>query len=452
MTEQQKKMNRRKYLKYVGGAAVAVAAVGAGAYFYNQSIQPSPTKTVKGLYSAGARFSWPVKALKTDFEASNPKIKVDIEEAALDDVLFKKTPTELSTGSKTYNALNVLSEMVPAFATQKYIYDVSDWVNSDDPNIGIPDFQEDFGPTTYKLAAPFGKIVYMPHDINAHILYYRQPILEQYGFTASTMPTTLDAVKECITTINNPPDWYGAFFQLMPWYACGKWSILYWSMGGPEPWGYLNATTWEPTANTTYGRDALEWLLWVMPYLVPGCLNFFDPDAIEHLGSVGDAVYLPFEYANGSPSDPEISPLGNDIRHGRVPTGPSKRASMLGGVASCVNAAAENKLETYLFLRYLCSGGAVGVKYCANTGQHGRTSVLANPAATTPASRHLAALGAAVKTDAHFKPPIVNLQEVETIIGDELHPVLEGKADAAAALESLDTKLHDAMENAGYYA
>lgn len=478
MSETKKKdenMDRRTATKIIGGTIAGLVIGGAAGYLLKPEvpsvIQTTVTETVtsapatsaasiipagaggnpvKIFAVSGARFEVAYKAMKESFDKAYGDT-LTVEGAAGDEVMFSRGPLELSSASPTYDMVNIPGENVAAYTKPGYLADLTNWVYSSDPNVGITDL-DDYGVALLDLAAPYkGKFTYLPTDSNAHISYYRDDLLSAKGWTGANLPETWKDTLECIKEVHDPPTHYGYVGMFKPWYAGGKWLQQNRDFGGVE----FNDKM-EPQIDTDQGMDALEWLIELHKYGVPGELDFYDPDINEQLGSTGLAAGSYNEYGNGAAQNPTLSKFGSLIKNvPRVPLGANpyqnRRWSLMGGVAPVVNAASKHPLDAYLFVRWIQLKENMKA-YCAGSGQPGRVSALKDPAnQALDNCHHFAALAEAIHVDAFTKPKIPELADFDTTLGEDLHAALAGTSTPKAALQKAQSDIYALMKKAGYY-
>jgi len=437
----EKKVSRRRFLKYGAAGVVVVGAAAAGAYYLTQpSAPPTSSTTMAPVTSAstsssaepvtlnvatisGARYLQPWQALTPSFEAAYPNITVNYISAGQVDIQAKIV-TDLTSGTGAYD-IDILDYVYagPLMAAG-YMYSLNNFIS--DPDIGIPDYTTDYGAAARSSTSLNGTIYGLPTDGNCQIGIWRKDIFQAAGLT---VPTTWDEVPDVAKALTKPPQ-YGYIDSLRrPTWASSNWYVHFLSGGGS-----LWDSTYHPTLNTDPGVNALNFMIQMLPYCPPGVLGFLDDD-IGRAFSDGTGVFAPSEWGSPIYTTPSIDAEAANVQTGLIPAGTAGTVSVLGGLPSWISAASKHPREAYLLMRWMQLPENMHA-FCAATGQPGRLSALADPVNVAVAP-YYAALSENLKY-AWVRPPIKEWADIDNAIGTRISQALDGELGVEAALSAAE--------------
>ncbi len=485
--EEKSKISRRKYLKYVGGA-VAAAAIGAAGYEAYQTMQPPPgppmttatTATVPATTTftapmttshepvtlnimaiSGARFETPMRALVPSFQAKYPWITVNINALGLGDVLSTKGPLELSSRKGAFDILTIDAIFTTVYAEAGWTADITDWILSKDPEVGVLDFEtdlpenvrfwtmQDVFPTSEKYKRYFA----VTSDCNCFVHFFRKDIFDSMGLGYGDIqkyPDVLDVEKKLFAKgykslhSNEAPIWSSANFQ-----------SLLWSAGG-QMW---DEQTFKPLLNTPEAKSALQFMKAESAYDVSGCLTWADPELDESFMR-GQGVYAPHEWANPPLTDPKFNQYAavTDVTQltpewpdatGQAPRVVMKgRAPTMGGLPYCIDSASKHPYEAYLFLRWLVLKENAKT-YVDNTGQPGRHSILNDPAIQKE-HPYFAGLAANLPISV-YRGGVPEYFDVDTVVGRDVNSYLAGEISLDACMSDMQSKVEAIFKKSGRF-
>jgi sorbitol/mannitol transport system substrate-binding protein len=138
-----------------------------------------------------------LEALKGEFEATHPNIKVNILVLPENEIRAKVT-TDIATGAGTFDLVTIGMYEVPLWAKQGWIDEVGATLDQD-PTYDSADFFKSIRDgLSYQ-----GKLYAAPFYGESSSLFYRKDILEKAGVTMPEKPTW-DEVLAAATKVNNP--------------------------------------------------------------------------------------------------------------------------------------------------------------------------------------------------------------------------------------------------------
>ena len=484
--EEQSKISRRKYLKYTGGvvAAAVVAAAGYEAYQFSQPPPGPPPMTTATTAStasmttytapmttthepvslnimtiSGARFETPLRALVPSFQAKYPWITVNVTALGLGDVLSAKGPLELSSRAAAYDILCIDAIFTTVYAEAGWTLDITDWLLSKDPEVGVLDFETDMPENlrfwTMQDVVPSSKnykrYFAVSTDCNCFVHFFRKDIFDSMGLGYSDIQNYSDVLtveKKLLGKgynslhSNEAPVWSSANFQ-----------CLLWSAGG-QMW---DETTFKPMLNTPEAKAALQFQKAESAYDVPGCLTWADPELDESFMR-GQGVYAPHEWANPPLTDPKFNQFASvtDLTQlvpewpdatGQAPRVTVKgRAPTMGGLPYTIDSATKHPYEAYLFLRWLVLADNAKT-YVENTGQPGRKSILNDPDMQKE-HPYFAGLAANLPISV-YRGGVPEYMDIDTVVGRDVNSYLACEISLDACMTDMQSKVTDIFKKSG---
>jgi trehalose/maltose transport system substrate-binding protein len=293
-----------------------------------------------------------------------------------------------------------------------------------------------------------GKLVGMPWFTDAGLLYYRQDLLDKYGF--DDPPETWIDLVEMATVIQDGEradgnqDFWGFVWQGNAYegLTCDALEWIYSNGGGSivSPEGVI-------TINNPNAVEAIDFAAsWVGTISPPGVTGFGEEDA-RNMWQAGNSAFMrnwPYAYNLGN--DPE-SAIAGKFGVSPLPKGKSGRgAAALGGWQLGVSRYSEHPAEAAEFLLWLT--GAEEQLYKALEGSNNPTfmAVYENPAIAREVpfmvSLYDVFINAAARPSTATAP---KYNETSVAFFTAVHSVLTGETDAQTALEELELDLVDLL-------
>jgi ABC-type glycerol-3-phosphate transport system substrate-binding protein len=207
----EKKISRRKWLKYTG-AAVAAAAIAAAGYYATQPkpTVPAPVTTVTPptitQSTAKAAISWLIHPVFNSVTGNGELVRKFTTDTGIQvntiaepyDTLLDKVATEFAAGTSQYDVISYPSEFFLS-RMSNYLVSLDDYIKSAGPNYNYADIAPGFASM---FNVPFGvqggKIYGIPARIGVDVLHYRKDLFEQYGLT---VPKYMDDFLDVATKL-----------------------------------------------------------------------------------------------------------------------------------------------------------------------------------------------------------------------------------------------------------
>ncbi|MDF2701303.1 MAG: Twin-arginine translocation pathway signal [Rubrobacteraceae bacterium] len=336
-------LSRRRFLE-LGGAGLAGAAL--------LGVAGCARQESKGLVRLVFSHGEDSEVLRDQIQRFNQRNKGAIEVAlrlapADTDQYFEKLRIEFQAGEAEADIISGDVIWPAQFAAKGWISDLSDLFTAD--------LRASYLPATVDSNTYEGRIYGVPWFTDAGLLYYRQDLLEQAGF--SDTPKTWDEMKEMVAKVRRDRGTrYGFVFQGSE-YEGGVVNGLefIWNSGGgvlaPHGIDKVIVAAPEAVAGLKTARGMVTGR--VAPVAVPSYKEYESYTVFLN----GDAVFMrnwPNVYARAA--DPSLSKVEQE-RIGVAPlpvAHPESSAhSGLGGWNLMVNTASEKTEAAWAFIRYL---------------------------------------------------------------------------------------------------
>ena len=285
-----------------------------------------------------------------------------------------------------------------------------------------------------------GQLVAMPHFTAAGMLYYRQDLLDKYGFAPPETWAELVDIAQVIVAgeRETTPSLVGFVYQADRYegLVCNYLEYV-WGNGGDV----LNAGGDQVVLNTPQAVEGLETFAAMQAIAPPGILTFKEEDSLNYFQE-GNAVFMrnwPYAWFILNQDD---SPVKGQVQVTAVPHGPrgTVGVSTLGGWQLGINAYSQHPDEAFALIAFLTS--LEQQNYAAIHAAHlpTRQQSYQDPdvLAANPFMQELAN----VLLNAKPRPvhPLY-AEQISPIIQEEVHRVLRGEREAAAATEVMATRI-----------
>jgi len=342
-------MNRRDFLKLAGAGAAGAALLGVagcgggggggGGGEFTFSFGPDPSGTLQEL----------VDRFNTEYEG---QYTASLREMPADTgQYFDQVRTEFQAGGGDIDLIGGDVIWPAQFAANGYILDLSDRFTEEDRQAFLPGPVES---NTYE-----GKVFGVPWFTDAGLLYYRQDLLEENGF--SKPPRTWDELKEMARTVQQSSGTqYGFVFQGADYEGGVVNGVEYIYSAGGE---VLDSNS--PDTVVVDSPEAIEGLTiqrsMVEDGIAPQSVATYKEQETQTAFLNGDAVFArnwPYLYALvADPEQSQITP--EQVSVAPLPTANEgdQSASGLGGWNFMINAASDPETQeaAYEFIRFATS-------------------------------------------------------------------------------------------------
>jgi multiple sugar transport system substrate-binding protein len=302
-----------------------------------------------------------------------------------------------------------------------------------------------------KPLAQGGTLYGLPPDSNCQLQYYRSDVLKAAGFDGPA-ETWDDAIAIAKTLAESGTKQTGSSLKRNGLYSGTVYLTIVHSYGGDwfdkmEP-GFYN-----PALNSEPGKQALQVLVDLVPYLEESSLNAGDDEANPAMAN-GTWTFAPVQWGGTTMNDPQYTEFAEvwataPVPKGNVPNG--AHAPHMGGLGLAIPAYSHTKDAAWEFVKFVNSGDkqdpAIGKAYVEGTGQPARASLLKEYA---PIRAHFLALQQSLPTAVRF-PPLPETNALFNVVGNEVSAVLLGEKELEPALADMDAGIKQIMQDAGYY-
>ncbi len=444
-------IDRRTFVKRVAGAGAAALA-GPGLLRSTIGAAEAAPTTIVSWASAGQRWEFPQRGVLPLFNKKFPDIKVQITAEPIADML-PKTAVAMAAKSDRYDVIHDDYVFVPQFIAQGALEPLEPYLDRDpafkkDILADIPENVLDL--YRDKPAAQGGKLYGLPPDSNAQLQYYRADVFEKAGLKPAI--TWEDAIENAKVLSNGgKTKVVGAPLKRGYW-AAHVFITMLRSYGGDwfdkmEPGG------WKIQIDTDEGKQAMDALMRLVPYLEPTSLNASDDEANTAMLN-GTWVYAPVEWGGSTMNDPKYTKFSDVWKVTIVPkgTGPKARfAPHMGGLGLIMPVFSKNKDAAWEWIKFCCSGDnqdpAIGKAWVENAGQPARLSLLKQYSNIRP---YFSGLMETLPHAVRFLP-IPESNALYEAVGTEVAAVVTGGKSQAQGLKDMQAQTTKIMKKGGYY-
>jgi multiple sugar transport system substrate-binding protein len=278
----EKKITRRKYLKYVGGAAGLALAAAAG-YGISELMKPPvmptnstalmPTNSTAPVVTGvtNLTFQWdmllqdmPAAWLKWNaqqFNQANPNLNIEL--AGLNDWDVDDKLTHMVAAGDVYDASEIYSTPsdLMEFVNEGAIQPLDGFITADERAKIFPAYLQALsmvpspgptgGTTTTTGPSPSPSLYALPGQVICDAMFYNTRMFSEAGLTGP--PDTIDDFEEAVKETSKPPTQYG--WGMENWRPYYIWDDWFYARGGH----YFNADG-TCALNSSVGVDQMEWL------------------------------------------------------------------------------------------------------------------------------------------------------------------------------------------------
>ncbi len=287
-----------------------------------------------------------------------------------------------------------------------------------------------------------GQLVAIPHFTAAGMLYYRQDLLDKYGFAPPETWAELVNIAQTIVAGEQAisPALVGFVYQADQYegLVCNYLDYV-WGNGADV----LNAAGDQVVMNTPQAVEGLEIFAAMQTIAPAGILTFKEEDALNYFQE-GNAVFMrnwPYAWFILNQDD---SPVKGQVQVTNVPRGPrgAVGASTLGGWQLGINAHSQHPDEAFEFIAFLTS--LEQQNYAAIQAAHLPTRKRSYQDPDVLAANPFMQELAEVLLNAKPRPvhPLY-AEEISPVIQEEVHLVLSGEKEAASATEAMATRIQE---------
>jgi multiple sugar transport system substrate-binding protein len=361
------------------------------------------------------------------FEEQNPDIKVAILSAPRLEAKRHEAFTKHLGEGDTSRDIYVLD------TTWLAEFDTNGWLAHLDDYVKVHEIQlEDFFPATIQASSIDGKLVALPWLIDGGLLYYRQDLLEEYGYEP---PASWDELQQIALEIEAKEDvpyglvWQGAAYESL---TCNTLEFV-WAHGGDV----LNEEG-DAVFDSPETRGALQKMSDFVKQDIspPEVTTYNEAMALADFQSGGALFMRNWTYAWDRLHSAD-SPVAGQIGLAPLP------ASCLGGKVLALSADSLHRDEALRFMSFLVNYeqqlqiARQGIQPPALQTVYHNAELLAQDPVFSELLTGLSASRPRPQSPAYL--------EISEAIYSEVNRMLQGRQDAAATAETIQRRIEEAL-------
>ena len=397
MSQNEKKLSRRRFVKYAGGAVVVAAAAAAGYGIYETTRPPAVTPTMTAattsLTSMPTQTAAPeIAVLLVDqpsfrgAEKYTPEfeqqtgIKVRIEFVPYETYL-EKIIMDFAAHTGAYDVACVDSIWIGPMASGGHLEPLKKWL--DDPRIAAEVDVPDFLPTHLDLWGTWdGEIVALPWTSDVAIMIYNKELFDKEGinYPDPTGQITWDQLHDYAAMLTKDTsgdgkiDQYGSALTGIrddPVYM--EFLFRLFSFGGE------NFENRKPIFNSPEGVDALQHMLDLRPFCSPGPTAMNWEDTLDQFMNGKIAMVQMWDSLVGDIENPDTSKVAGKCGYCTNPSQKIKAANMAGWTVG-MSRDSKNKDAAFRYIQWLTSKETIRkLAYDGFVATPARNSLLEDP-------------------------------------------------------------------------
>ncbi len=367
----------------------------------------------------------------------------------------EKMLTLSAAHSYEYDVLWLDTIWVPEFANAGFLYDVSEWIERDWDEIDVDDFPENFWDYCLRYD---DKWIGLPSSGHYGIYVYRKDLFEQFGLKPPESMKDQEEIARTLTTEIDGEQIYGTAFR----YARGNYiaSDFCHFTGAYADYDNIFLGWFHPDMTPAFNEPAMlralnDYFYYYENNLVPpGSENFEFPDIMNSFNQGTVATIATENWACAPLVDPETSDFADSIGFYTPPgylkeDGTIEWSPYSGGIFPfSISSDSPNKEAAWEFLKW-ASSKDIQEDYMAGEGVAYRLSVMEDPdmQAKYPWIEFLPK----VIATGSYRPLIPEFAVIQDIVGLELSRALLGEISKEDALKTINEKVTEVLDKAGYY-
>jgi multiple sugar transport system substrate-binding protein len=423
MSDQIGALSRRNLLRLSAAAAGAgfLAGCDVGGGGSKSGTQGSGEGKITALFMQQAAYSEDdVRKMTADFQAANPKIKVDPQFVAYD-ALHDKIVAAAPAG--TYDVV-LIDVIWPAeFSTKKIVTEVS----SDVPSA----WKSGMLGGAVTTAKYQGKFYGVPWILDTKYFFSNTEMLQKAGVDPASL-STWDGVLTAARALKDKG--VIEYPLLWSWKQVEALICDYTQLVGAFGGKFLSDDGKSVAFNTGGGLAALEFMKKTLDDKLtnPSSLESIEDDVRKVFSEGGAAMALNWTYMISAADDTQNSKVAGKVAVAPTPTGPGGGPGCNGSMALCVTSGSKNQKAAWKYISYLTSAD-VQNKFaklslpCWRDSYDDQKVIETNPKIVPVAKKELANL--------IERPQVPRYTEISQVLQAELQNALLGKKTPKQALD-----------------
>lgn len=399
---------------------------------------PEPTTTITMATSAlGQELAILQEQIKL-FEEQNPLIKVrllNLPESS--DARYEAYRQRMASQDSSLDIFVLEITWSPEFGANGWTIPLDEYVTTAEIDM------RQFLPRLVRANTWGGQLVAMPWYTDVGLLYYRQDLLDKYGFQP---PKTWAELLEMAQTIVDgeqatSPDLVGFVYQANQYdgLVCNYLEYV-WGNGG----AIMDEGGTAVTLNSPEAVEALQTFIQMRSIAPAGITNFTEEDAINYFKS-GNAVFMrnwPYAW---SVVHTEDSPLYGQIAVAKLPRVRPEipPVGALGGWQLAINTYSQHPDEAFQLIAFLTSLEQQNYK-AIHAGQNPTRIASYQITDVVNANQHLVGMYD-IFFNARSRPVHPRYSEISEAIQHEVHRALRGVVSAEVATQNMAEDIQEIL-------
>jgi ABC-type glycerol-3-phosphate transport system substrate-binding protein len=259
---EEKKISRRKYLKYAGAGVLAVAAAGAAGYYASQPTRPPTQTTATETTATEATATTPSEVVATywtGFTGSDGltmgnmpsehkgiigifnernKGKIRIESTNFDWAVLRDKFAAATAAKETDPDIYIddYDLRMPMYMDEGVLYPLDEWIKRDIPKEVVNDFWDTSTGGLHWAASREGRLYGLPCVYYTYCFIVNHDLFRKHGLDpVDDFPKTWEELRELALMMTKDTNGDGVVDQFgltIDSYECDHWAVLMWQMGG----------------------------------------------------------------------------------------------------------------------------------------------------------------------------------------------------------------------------
>lgn len=385
MSESEKKVSRRTFAKYVGGAVAVAAAAAAGYSIYETTKTPpeqtpitTTTTEIAALLVDQPSFRGAAK-YTPEFEQQTG-IKVNVEFVPYETYL-EKIIMDFAAHTGAYDVACLDSIWIGPMGGGGLLEPLKKWL--DDPKIAAQVDVGDFLPTHLDLWGTWnGETVALPWTSDVAIMIYNKELFDKEGinYPDPTGQITWDQLHDYAARLTKDTNGDGEIDQYGSALTCIRDDPVYMEfLFRLFPFGGDSFENRKPIFNRPEGVDALQHLLDLRPFCPPGPTAMNWEDTLDLFMNGKIAMIQMWDSLVGDIETPGTSKVAGKCGYCTNPSQKIKAANMAGWTIG-ISKDSRNKDAAFRYVQWLTSKETVRrLAYEGFVATPARTSLLEDP-------------------------------------------------------------------------
>lgn len=373
------------------------------------------------------------EALAAQFTEEHPNITVNIVELPTDSTKqFQTLGTVMQAKDSSIDVFEVDCTWPQTFIS-------AGWVTSLDDVVTEEELAEHYE-NTVSIGHYEGHQYFLPVYINSGVLFYRQDILDKYGYEVPTTWEELVTISKEV--MEKDPEITSGFSSAWKQYeglVCSALEFI-WDEGGDILDANGNVVINSP--ETAAGLQIMYDMIYTDKIAEPGINGYMWTDSRSPFFSGSVLFIRDWPTTINGANDPEKSSVAGNVGFAPLPAGSSGESyNTMGGWQVGVSAYSEHQAEAKLLAKFMSSYEAQKIRAIQNQHVPSRPAVLEDPEVIqeVPFFNDLIAVGANSKA----RPRSPYYEEMSAVLQQGISAILTNTMDIPTALKQMEAQLNE---------